>query len=52
MPCPRCGAEHQEDTPCQSSTDNRNAQKTKTPDDQHALAGLDNPFWRPEKPAA
>ena len=52
MPCPHCGAEHEPDTTCKSTTENQSKPKTETANDKHALTGLDNPFWRPEKPAA
>jgi|NGEPerStandDraft_6_1074524.scaffolds.fasta_scaffold19921_3 hypothetical protein len=53
MSCPNCGAEHNPNTACPTSTESR--QQT-NPDprrtDEHPLVGLDNPFWKPEKPAA
>ncbi len=49
MNCPNCGVEHKENTPCkpvaQSSAEPRRTE-------ERPLAGLDNPFWKSEKPAA
>jgi hypothetical protein len=54
MHCPNCGAEHNLNAPCQPSNE-RPQQPSPNPvrrEDEHPLAGLDNPFWKPEKPAA
>jgi hypothetical protein len=55
MSCPNCGAEHNPNSPCQTANE-RPRQSNNNPDprrsDEHPLVGLDNPFWKPEKPAA
>jgi hypothetical protein len=49
MHCPHCGVEHEENTPCKPASQTK-PEPRRT--DEHPLAGLDNPFWKPEKPAA
>lgn len=51
MYCPHCGAEHKHNSPCKPSSEKRQ-QPDLDKDDPHPLAGLDNPFWKPEEPAA
>jgi hypothetical protein len=51
MHCPHCGSEHKPNIPCKTSGEKTKTQK-QHPNDKHPLAGLDNPFWKPEKPAA
>jgi hypothetical protein len=55
MSCPNCGAEHNPNSPCQTANEGPR-QTNNNPDprrsDEHPLVGLDNPFWKPEKPAA
>jgi hypothetical protein len=51
MHCPHCGSEHKPNSPCNKSNEKTSTQK-QNPNDKHPLVGLDNPFWKPEKPAA
>lgn len=53
MHCPNCGAEHNLNSPCQPTSERRE-QPSPNPirREEHPPAGLDNPFWKPENPAA
>ena len=49
MHCPHCGSEHNFGTPCKP--ENERKPEAQKPEEKHPLAGLDNPFWKPEKVA-
>jgi hypothetical protein len=50
MHCPHCGTEHHLDAPCNQQE--HAIESTPHQVQEKALAGLDNPFWKPEEPAA
>jgi len=50
MHCPYCGSEHTLDIPCTQRTEPQSKDPKRT--DERPLAGLDNPFWKREEPAA
>ncbi len=53
MQCPHCGVDHKEGSPCNPATSaGTSSSQPRIKEDPHPLAGLDNPFWKPEKPAA
>lgn len=54
MHCPHCGGEHLRNTPCQTSNERDRSETSQDPRraEERPLVGLDNPFWKPEKPAA
>jgi hypothetical protein len=51
MHCPHCGSEHSPNLPCHTSEE-KHEEKAQHSNDKHPLAGLDNPFWKPEKVAS
>lgn len=48
MHCPYCGSEHNLTSPCDEQTQRREDPKMQ----EKPPVGLDNPFWKPEEPAA